>query len=598
MEEVETKTWLKGGEFIVKESAAKDVFISEEFSEEARMMQQSAADFIAKEITPNLEALDTWKDPEAMPRLLEQSADMGFLGIGVSSDYGGIDTPFNDTLLFLEEISKGHSFTLTIGVQTSIGIAPIQLYGNHEQKSKYLPDLLTAKRKTCYCLTEPGSGSDANSAKTKAVLNKEGTHYILNGQKMWITNAGFADMFIVFAKVEGDENLSAFIVEEAYGGVSKGAEEKKMGIKGSSTRQLFFNNVPVPVENMLGAQGEGFKIAVNVLNTGRIKLGISAIGVGKLALDHAVNYASERIQFKQPIANFGAIQHKLGNMAAKIFATEAAGYRTGHYIDLRYDEMLREGVDSTKAKAKSIEEYAMECAVLKVYGSEAQAYVADEAVQIYGGMGFSAESPVERIYRDSRINRIFEGTNEINRMLLVDQLIRKGMKGKLPLLQAAQGVMKELTAIPGFGDQSDEWMAAEIKALANMKKAALLVIGGAAQKLMKDLRNEQEVLMNGADMLIQTYIFESALLKVMKLKEEHPSDYSSEHDDIVKVLMHEAMDVINRAGRESIYAFAEGDEQRMLLLGLKRFTKLAPTNLKECRRNIAKRVIEKNQYPF
>lgn len=588
----------KGGEFLIKDTEAHTIFIPEEFSEEQLMMRQTAYDFIKTEIEPRIDLIDSQKDLTIVPKLVEKTGELGFLAVGVPEEYDGIEMDFTTALSNVEVMAGSYSFSLAIGVQTSIGIAPILLYGNEEQKAKYLPKLVTGEWKTCYCLTEPGSGSDANSGKTRAVLNEEGTHYIINGQKMWITSGGFANIFIVFAKIDDDKNLSAFIVEEEFGGVTRGAEEKKMGIKGSSTCQLFFNNVKVPVENMLGDRQQGFKIAVNVLNTGRIKLGASAIGVGKKTIGFATNYANERIQFGKPISSFGAIKHKIGNMAAKTYGIESAIFRTGKDIDRTYDELLADGMEKIKAKSKCVEEYAIECALLKVYGSEAQDYITDEGVQIYGGMGFSAETPVERLYRDARITRIFEGTNEINRMLIVDMLLKKAMKGKLDLMTPAMAVQKELMAIPSFGGGSDDYFAEEKKALANFKKAALIVAGAGVQKLTTKLKHEQEVLMNVADMITQIYIFESALLRTEKLRSIKGEAAIASQIDMTRILMYEAANVMNNAGKEAIYAFAEGDEQRMLLLGVKRFTKLQPFNLKSARRRVADVIIEANKYVF
>ncbi len=591
-------TTVKGGAFLLTESKAQDTFIPEEFTEEQLMVKQAAKDFVNQEIEPRLEELDAQSDYTMMPKLLKQTAELGFLGIGVPEAYGGYPAPFVDSLILNEEMAKAASFSLTIGVQTSIGIAPILLYGNDEQRAKYLPKLVTAEWKTCYCLTEPSSGSDANSAKTKAVLTEDGKHYIVNGQKMWITNAGWSNIFIVFAKIDDDKNLSAFIIEEEFGGVTRGAEEKKMGIKGSSTRQVFFNNVKVPVENLLGERGGGFKIAVNVLNTGRIKLGVAAIGTNKKAMKHAIQYAQERIQFGQSISNYGAIKHKLAEMAARTFAIESAGYRTGNYIDQKYDELIAEGAEDHVAKSKSVEEYSIECAILKVYGSESQHYCADEGVQIYGGMGFSAEAPMDRMYRDARITRIFEGTNEINRMLIVDMLIRKAMKGQLDFFSSVKEIMKELTALPSL-DSSDAPLWKEKKTLANMKKAAILLAGAAAEKFGSKIKDEQEILMNVADMIIQIYLYESALLRVEKRMSTTGEEANAIHLDMIRILQHEATDVVAKAGRECIYAMEEGaDKERMMLLAVKRYTKVLPFNLKSARRRVAETVTEAGGYCF
>lgn len=589
---------LKGGEFLIKDSKPEDTFITKDFGENDHMMRQSVIDFVEKEVLPHIEEIDAAKDLSIVNNLLNKSAELGFLGIGVPDTYGGFDISFASTLYVGEEMGKAQSFALAIGVQTSIGIAPILFAGNAAQKAKYLPKLVTAELKTCYCLTEPTSGSDANSARTKAILSEDGSHYVLNGQKMWITNAGIADIFIVFAKIDDDSNLSAFIVEKSFGGITLGDEERKMGIKGSSTRQVFFEDVKVPVENLLGERNKGFKLALNVLNTGRIKLSSSALGVCKQTVDLAINYANQRKQFGKSISSFGAIQHKLAEMATNMYALEAACYRTGHMIDLVYDELVDGGMDIETAKHKSVEEFAIECAMLKIFGTETQDFVVDEGVQIYGGMGFSEEAPMARLYRNSRINRIFEGTNEINRMLTIDMMMKKAMRGKLDLMTPAMAVAKELTGIPNFGAPDQSLFAEELKVLGNLKKVGLMVAGRAAQKLMAKLESEQEILMNLADILIQIYVFESSLLRTIRRVKESSEADNSLQIELTRLYMHKATEVVNHAAKEVIYAFAEGDELRMLLMGLKRFTKVEPYNLKEARRKVASKLIEKNKYCF
>jgi alkylation response protein AidB-like acyl-CoA dehydrogenase len=599
METIVKEQVLKGGEFLIKDSQAQDIYITSDFPEEAQMIRKSVRDFVEMEVLPKMEEIDNAEDLSLVKSLLKKAADLGLLGLGVSENYGGFDVPFNTTLFVGEEIGKAESFTLAVGVQTSIGIAPILFYGNEAQKDKYLPKLLTAEWKTCYCLTEPTSGSDANSAKTKAELTEDGKHYMLNGQKMWITNAGISNIFIVFAKIDDDANLSAFIVEDKFGGITMGGEEKKMGIKGSSTRQVFLNDVKVPVENLLGERNQGFKIALNVLNTGRIKLGISAIGASKAAFDLSVDYANQRKQFGTEIAKFGAIKHKLAEMATRTYALEAACYRTGHNIDVTGEEMIAGGMEKHVAKYKSVEEYAIECAILKVGGSEIQDFCVDEGVQIFGGMGFSEEAPMARLYRNSRINRIFEGTNEINRMLTVDMMLKKAFKGKLDLMTPAMAVQKELTSVPDFGMNGiSEVLGEEKKVLKSLKKIGLMVSGGAAQKLMKKLGEEQEVLMNLADMLIQIYLFESALLKTEKLIGQTGEEANSLQIDMAKIYMHRAINIITESAKEALYSFATGDELKVMLMGLKRFSKVEPFNLKEARRRVADKLIEDNKYSF
>jgi alkylation response protein AidB-like acyl-CoA dehydrogenase len=480
-----SKAIIKGGEFLIKETKANEIFIPEDFNEEQRMIEQQCKDFLAKEVWPRLDEIDSMKDLALMPAILDKAGELGLLGTSVPQELGGFGMDFNTTMLVAEVIGAGHSVAVALSAHTGIGTLPILYYGNDEQKNKYIPKLATGEWKAAYCLTEPDSGSDANSGKTKATLSSDGKHYILNGQKMWITNGGFADIFVVFAKIDQDKNLSAFIVEKSFGGITMNEEEKKMGIKGSSTRQIFFNDCKVPVENMLSERENGFKIAVNILNIGRIKLGIAAVGGSKATLSKAVKYATERKQFGVQIATFGAIKHKVAEMAAKIFASESAHYRAGQNIDDVYNALVEGGMDSAKARLKSLEEFAIECAILKVNGSEVLDFVVDEGVQIYGGMGFSAEGPMDRAYRDARINRIFEGTNEINRLLTIDMLLKRAMKGSLDLMGPSMAVQQELMSIPDFGAQEEEGIfVKEKKALANLKKAGLMVAGAAVQKFM------------------------------------------------------------------------------------------------------------------
>ncbi len=595
----EKREALRGGEFLVKETLAQDIFIPEEWNEEQKMIAQTCQDFLDQEIYPRLEEIDSMKNPELMPQLMDKAGELGLLGTSVPEALGGFGMDFNTTMLVSEVIGAGHSFAVALSAHTGIGTLPILYYGNEEQKNKYLPKLATGEWKAAYCLTEPDSGSDANSGKTKAILSSDKKHYSINGQKMWITNGGFADVFIVFAKIDDDKNLTAFIVEKGFGGITMNEEEKKMGIKGSSTRQVFFNDCKVPVENMLSERENGFKIAVNILNVGRIKLGAAAIGACKAVITTATGYANERKQFGTAIANFGAIKHKIAEMTTRNFASESACYRAGQNIEDAYDALVAGGMDPAKARLKSLEEFAIECAIMKVHGSEVLDYVVDEGVQIYGGMGFSAEGPMDRAYRDSRINRIFEGTNEINRMLCIDMLMKRAMKGTLDLMTPAMAVQKELTSVPDFGAQdSDELFAKEKKALRNLKKAGLMVAGAAAQKLMQNLKDEQEILMNLADMLIEGYVAESAILRVEKLIGVRGEEACKIHQLMAQVYLYHAIEKAAYAGRQAIYAFAEGDEQRMMLMGLKRFTKLDPVNLKEARRTIADQVIKENKYPF
>lgn len=590
-------TPIKGGEFLIRETEAKDIFIPEEWNEEQRMIAQTCRDFLEQEVFPKLDRIDAMEEG-LMPSLLDKAAELGMLGITVPEEYGGFGKDFVTGMLTTEVTGAGHSFAVALAAHVGIGTLPILYYGNEAQKQQYIPNLASGSWKAAYCLTEPGSGSDANSGKTKAVLSADGKHYVLNGQKMWITNGGFADVFTVFAKIDNDENLSAFIVESKWEGVSLNPEEKKMGIKGSSTRQVFFNNVKVPAENLLSERQNGFKIALNILNIGRIKLAGAALGGSKEAITKSVVYANERQQFGRPISKYGAIRHKLGEQAIRTFAVESATYRCSQNVEDAIASLMAGGMDKEKALLKGVEQFAAEAAILKIAGSEALDYVVDEGVQIYGGMGYSAEAPMERAYRDSRINRIFEGTNEINRMLIVDMLMRKAMKGELDLMGPAMKVAQELMSIPDFGAGEEGLFAKEKKYLSNYKKAVLMVAGSAAQKLMNDLAKEQEVLTNIADMVIDTYLAESTLLRVEKIISMKGEAESAVYIDIAQVLLYDIADRINKSGKDAINSYAEGDELRMMLMGLKRFTKTEPLNTKEARRRIAAKLIEANKYCF
>jgi alkylation response protein AidB-like acyl-CoA dehydrogenase len=596
---VETKRAIKGGEFLIRETQAHEIFIPEEFSEEQKMIAQTCKDFLKQEVYPRLDEIDSQKDPKLMPSLLDKAGALGLLGTSVPQELGGFGMDFNTTMLVAEAVGAGYSFAVAISAHTGIGTLPILYYGNEEQKKKYVPKLASGEWKACYCLTEPDSGSDANSGKTKAKLSADGKHYLITGQKMWITNGGFADILIVFAKIDNDKSLSAFIVEKTFGGITMNEEEKKMGIKGSSTRQIFFNDCKVPVENLLSERENGFKIAVNILNIGRIKLGAGALGGSKATISQAIKYANERKQFGVSISSFGAIKHKIAESVTKIFASESAHYRASQNIDDAYAAFIAGGMDKGQARLKALEEFAIECAILKVHGSEVLDFTVDEGVQIYGGMGFSAEGPMDRAYRDARINRIFEGTNEINRLLTIDMLMKRAMKGTIDLMTPAMAVQKELTSIPDFGASDDTAIfAKEKKALANLKKAGLMVSGAAVQKFMMKLSEEQEVLMNLADMLIEGYVAESVLLRVEKLIGVRGEKACEIQIAMAMIYLHYAIEKAASAGKQAIYAFAEGDEQRLMMLGLKRFTKIDPFNLKEARRKVANHVIGKGEYPF
>lgn len=600
---VENRVSIKGGEFLVKETDASQVFIPEEFTEEQQMIAQSCRDFIDTEIRPIIEEIDKAKSPELMSSLLAKAGELGLLGTAVPEEYGGFGMSFNTSMLVAEATGAGNSFSVALSAHTGIGTLPILYYGNEEQKIKYLPKLASGEWKAAYCLTEPDSGSDANAGKTKAALNEAGTHYVINGQKMWITNGGFADVFIVFAKLtengQTDKNLTAFIVEKTFGGITMNEPEHKMGIKGSDTRQIFFNDCQVPVENMLSERGNGFKIAVNILNIGRIKLASATMGGAKKVCEQAVIYANERKQFGVSISTFGAIKHKLAEMAVKLYATESAAYRAGQNIDDAIIDLKAKGLNDSEAKLKALEQFAIECAIMKVHGSEVLNYVVDEGVQVYGGMGYSADAPMDRAYRDSRINRIFEGTNEINRLLTVDMLLKRAMKGELDIMGPAMAVAKEIMSIPDFSsDDSETLFAAEKKVIKNLKKAVLMVAGAAVQKFMMKLQEEQEILMNIADMGIEIYAAESALLRTEKLIGIKGEAACTLQRDLAMCYLHEAVEKVNNAGRYAITSFAEGDELRVMLMGLKRFTKIEPMNLKNARRNIAEAMIAENKYIF
>lgn len=595
----QNKKAIKGGEFLIKETQAHEIFIPEEFNEEQKMIMQQCKDFLNKEVYPKLDEIDSMKDPKLMPHILDKAGELGLLGTSVPQELGGFGMDFNTTMLVAEVIGGGHSVAVGLSAHTGIGTLPILYYGNDAQKKKYIPKLATGEWKAAYCLTEPDSGSDANSGKTKAVLTPDGKHYVINGQKMWITNGGFADIYVVFAKIDNDKNLSAFIVEKAFGGITMNEEEKKMGIKGSSTRQIFFNDCKVPVENLLSERENGFKIAVNILNIGRIKLGVAAVGGSKMAISKAIKYSTERKQFGAPIATFGAIKAKIADAVTKIFASESAHYRASQNIDDAYNAFVAGGMDSAKARLKALEEFAIECAILKVHGSEVLDFVVDEGVQIYGGMGFSAEGPMDRAYRDARINRIFEGTNEINRLLTIDMLMKRAMKGTIDLMSPAMAVQKELMSIPDFGASDDEGIfAKEKKVINNLKKAGLVVAGAAVQKFMMKLSEEQEVLMSLADMLIEIYVAESTILRVEKLIGQRGEKACEIQKEMAMIYLHSAAEKAASAGKQAVYAFADGDELRLMMLGLKRFTKIDPYNMKIARRKVADYAIGKTEYPF
>ncbi len=590
METTVNKT-LKGGEWLIKESHPETTFIPEEFSEEQKMIRDLCDQFLDTEIFSILDRIDAL-EPGLMRSLVEKSGQQGLMATSFPEEYGGLEKDFVTSTIVSDYLGAGHSFSVAFSAHTGIGTLPILYFGADAQKQKYIPKLISGEWIGAYGLTEPNSGSDALGAKTSARLSEDGKHYLLNGQKCWITNGGFADVFTVFAKVDGDK-FTAFIIEKGTEGFMQGPEEHKMGIQGSSTVQLYFQDCKVPVENLLGEIGKGHKIAFNILNIGRLKLAASTLGGSKRAINTSVKYAITREQFKQPIANFGAIKYKLAEMVIKVFAGESALYRTAKWIDDKEAELLTEGKSFSEALLGAAEEYAIECAILKVQGSEALSYVVDEGVQIHGGNGFSAEYNISRAYRDSRINRIFEGTNEINRLLTVDMTLKRAMQGRLNIMGAAMKVQQELMSIPDFNEDEGLPFALEKKLVNNFKKTVLLTAGAAAQKLMMKLETEQEVLMNIADMAIETFVSESLLLRVMKLSEAKDA---SIYQDILGCYLYDAADKINKYGKDAVNAFAEGDEQRMILMGIKRFTKAQSFNSKEARRRIANEMIDHKRY--
>ena len=587
-------TTIQGGEWIIKEVKAEDVFIPEDFNEEQLMVRDMCSQFLDTEVLPVADRMDKL-EPGLMPGLLEKAGEQGLLGVSVPEQYGGMGKDFITSTIVAEYLGGGYSFSVANAAHTGIGTLPILYFGTEAQRAKYVPKLASGEFKGSYGLTEPNSGSDALSAKTTAKLSADGKHYILNGQKCWITNGGFADVYTVFAKIDG-EQFTAFIVERGMEGFTLGPEEHKMGIKGSSTVQLYFQDCKVPVENVLGEIGRGHIIAFNILNIGRLKLGAATIGGARRATTTTIQYAKAREQFKLPIVKFGAIRHKLAEMAIRLWVGESALYRVAKNIDEKEHELLSAGKDLSAALLGGAEEYAIECAILKVFGSEVLDFVVDEGVQVHGGNGFSDEYEISKAYRDSRINRIYEGTNEINRLLTVDMVLKRAMKGQLDLMGPAMGVQKELMSIPDFGSEDEAPFAKEKKAIANFKKCILMVAGAAVQKLMMTLSKEQEILMNIADMSIITYHAESALLRLEKLSKTKSEAELAVQTAIVKTYIYDAADAINKAGKDALNSFAEGDELRMMHIGLKRFTKVDAYNTKEARRTICAQLVADDGY--
>ncbi len=587
---------LKGGEFLIKETKAADIFIPEEFTEEQLMIGQTCSDFLEQEVYPNLDRIDA-QEEGLMRWLLQKSGELGLLGISVPEEYEGFDQNFVTSMLASEYMGAGYSFSVAYSAHTGIGTLPIVYYGNEEQKQKYIPRLATGELTSAYCLTEPGAGSDANSGKTQAVLSEDGKHYLLNGQKMWITNGGFADVMTVFAKIDNDRVLSAFIVERNFSGIKFNPEEKKMGIKGSSTVQIFFNDCKVPVENLLGKRGQGFRIALNILHMGRIKLGGTVLGAAKRAITQSVNYANECRQFTTTIASFGAIQHTQADQVIKTWVTEASVYRVAANIDDTIDQLLEEGRSKGEATVDGIAQYAIEAAFLKVFGSEALDFIVDEAVQIFGGMGFSSETSVDRAYRDSRINRIFEGTNEINRMLVVDTTIKKALKEGFDIPKQSRLVLEEFEG--SGGEKAPQGYYEENRFyVRNFKKAALLLLGVISDTFKRTLITEQEILFNVSDIIMQVYAAESALLRLEKLESLRGAEAISIYRDIVDVFIYEAADIIRKNAVDAINSFAEGEERLKLVRIAEKLSAVAPINIKEARRRLAAKVIDDNKYDF
>jgi len=587
---------LHGGAFLIQDSTPAQTFIPEEFNEEQRMVEAMVKDFIKNEIDPFRAKIEKQEGNIAV-ELIEKAGELGILGSHMPEQYGGMAMDTNTNTLFAETFGPGGSWIVAYAAHTGIGMLPILYFGTDAQKEKYLPGLITGALKASYCLTEPSSGSDALAAKTKAELNEAGTHYVLNGQKMWITNAGFADVFIVFAQVDGDK-FTGFIVEKGMAGLTLGAEEDKLGIKGSSTRQVFFENVEIPVENILGEIGKGHLIAFNALNDGRFKLGAMCIGGAKGSADLAVKYANERKQFKVPISSFGVIKQKIAQQFTTTFAAESAQYRTSQLMQLKKAELIANGEDFASAKLKAADEYAIECAILKVAGSEALDFVVDETVQIHGGMGYSEEGVAARAYRDSRINRIFEGTNEINRLLSIDMLLKRAMKGRLDIVGPAWEVQKELASMPSM-DLPTGTYGKEYKALKDFKKLVLMVAGAAAKMQMDgqlDLKTEQEIITNVADMLMDVFIAESTLLRVDKLSGMTKETPQEVYDAMLKILMHDYTFSMQKNATDALASFAGGDLLKTMLMGVKRYTKYTPQNVKALGRTIADYAIEENGY--
>ena len=592
---MENRKVLKSGEFLVSEVDPVDIFIPEEFDEEQKMIAQTCKDFLDAEVYPKLDDLDKG-DRELMLELLKSSGELGLMGVAVPEEYGGFGQSFVTQMLAAETIGASYSFAVAYMAHSGIGTLPIQYFGNDDQRERYVTKLATGELIGAYCLTEPGAGSDANSGKTNAVLSEDGKHYILNGQKMWITNAGFADVQTVFAKIDNDRILSAFIVDTNTPGIVIGPDEHKMGIKGSSTAQIYYNDVKVPVENLLGDRGKGFRIALSILHMGRIKLGANVLGAAKKAINDSVQYANERKQFGTSIATFGAIKHKLAEQVIRTFASESATYRVSKDIDDQIEKLMSEGVEKPTASIDAIAHYAVEAAILKVYGSEMLDFVSDEAVQIHGGMGYSSEMDVERSYRDSRINRIFEGTNEINRIIVVDTAMKRAMKGDFDLFGAAEKLSNEIDNIEIEKTDDSDLFKEKMASIRNLKKVALLTINNASKDFGRKLVHEQEILFNIADIITEIYIAESLVLRVKKIEQLKGS--ADLYRDMVDVYVYDIAAMIRKWAMDAFNSMPDSDSKPQFLVAVDKLTVVAPVNVKEARRRIADKLIEDNTYKF
>jgi alkylation response protein AidB-like acyl-CoA dehydrogenase len=594
---MENNKLLKSGEFLVRGTDYNDVFIPEEFNEEQLMIAQTCKDFLETEVYPNIEQTEK-PDIMMMKSILKKVGELGLMGISVPEEYGGFGQSFLTQMLAAEMIGAGYSFSVAFMAHTGIGTLPILYYGNEDQLQKYVTKLATGEFIGAYCLTEPGAGSDANSGKTNARLSEDGKHYILNGQKMWITNAGFADVQTVFAKIDNDRVLSAFIVESDYPGVVVNPDEHKMGIKGSSTAQIFYNDVKVPVENLIGKRGEGFRIALSILHMGRIKLGANVLGASKKAINDSVKYANERKQFGVLISTFGSIKHKLAEQVVRTFTTESAIYRLSKDVDDQIAINKANGQVHGRASIEGISHYAVEAALLKVYGSEALDFVVDEAVQIHGGMGYSAEMAVERGYRDSRINRIFEGTNEINRLLVTDTAMKRAMKGDFDLFGEGEKVFNGMASLTDGKVAGESYYDEKLRYISNYKKAILMVIHASFKHFDKKFVYEQEVMFNITDMIMEVYIAESTALRVQKLEKLRGAGGINLYKDILDINVYDASDRVRKAGYDAINSFATGEMADQMINAINTLTKIAGVNIKESRRRIADKLIEDNRYSF